>query len=281
MREPKLTLSDRFTVAPIRNYIILGLACLLLYYMVISANSSIAAVIVCLVGVAGLFLNWIGFAVIFLVLNFWTTFLPDFGLFSTPSGGGNRRDFERMSVLDLQNLIQNAAVLGYLMATLRVQALAHRALPPEPATVVGRLRERETRLEDGDNPSMKAVFLSPRRPVWLVKELELVAVALTGVAALFGGMLAYLGLNALTKKVDFAAKYDMAIGAARLLTLIWAGIFGVLIALALLYIFTRRQMTAKVARVVLLDMFYSETRREVERQNTWREWFRARRERRR
>lgn len=278
MREPRLTFYDRVTIAPIRNYLIVGLACLLLYYLAMSANSSIAALIACAVGLGGLFLNWSGFPVVFLVLNLWMSFFPDFGMFDAQPGG--RRDFERMSVLDTVNLLHHAAVLGYLIAAYRVMALADRALPSEPATVVGRLRDRSARIQDGDSPSMKAVFLTPRRPVWLVKELELVTVLMTGVGATIGGMLSYLLLNSLTKKVDFASTYDIDIAAARMLTMVWALFFGIMVLVAFFRLFSRREMTAKVARIVLLDIFYSESRREVERQQTWREWARERADRR-
>ncbi len=146
-----------------------------------------------------------------------------------------------------------AAVLAYVAAHYRLQAVASHVFPLDP-----RLRE--------DTPKKPRRVIHCKRSPRLVTTDEVGWLALTLPVPALLGQLAWL---ALTRPWDIAGLPPRI---ARLVIVVWVLGVGAFVIVALVRHWRSRQMTAEEGALFLQDTLWRETRRDQRRINRWLAW---------
>ena len=163
-------------------------------------------------------------------------------------------------LLDTADLLQCAAVLGYISAHYRLQGLSRGVLPADPrASMLRRPVGLPLR-----GPSQRTVS------AWELAMLLAVVAFWTGAAQLAWGWLPE-DLNEL----------GLPPVLWRIVVLIWTLGVGALIAVTIMGNLARERMTVEEARLFLQDVWWKESRTEQRRANRWLAWARLRHWRRR
>lgn len=241
------------------NYLVLAGAGLLVYVLLLLAQgNSAGAMIAVLLAVPGVLARWTSSAILVLLLTAYLIIDPGFysllnsisgfGWYWPRAGGG----------FDLEDVILAGALLAYTVGHYRLTGLFHQAMPDDPAP----RRER-----DPANP--------PRRPGGLVGADELPRTLIVAGACVIVGQAAWVVL-VLTERLSRADEPRFSTGPARFLLVAWVAGLGLMaVSAALVYLRSARMSRAE-ARLVLRDEFFQENRRETDRLQRWRKWYKER-----
>jgi len=239
------------------NYVFLTGAGLLVYFLIMGSRGNDAgALIAILVAVPGVLARWVVAPALVLILT--TYLLVDPG-FMNLVGTFTRIPWtlpHEKAAFALEDVILAAALLAYVIGHFRLTALVHQGMPDDPTTRAGR---------DASNP--------PRRPLELVAEDELPRTLIIGGSCVIAGQVAWIvlmGLEGLGGPGVFSP------GTGRFLLTVWmAGLALMVVSAALIYM-RSGQMTRLEASLVLRDEYFHENRRETDRLQRWRKWFKER-----
>jgi len=246
------------------NYLVLVGAGLLVYGFIMMARGNDAgALLAVLVAVPGILARWTAAPVLVLLLTTYLMIDPGFinliGLvtgspwfFPRPGRGFN-----------LEDVLLAAGLLAYTLGHYRLTAMVHQGMPADPTA---------QRAADPANP--------PRRPPELVAPDELQRTLIVGGCCVVAGQAAWSILT-LVETAGRPRTADFTPGTSRLILFAWAvGLALMLVSAALVYL-RGNQMTGAEAAMVLRDEFFQENRRETDRFQRWRRWFKERVARRR
>jgi len=241
------------------NYLVLVGAGLLVYGLIMMARGNdIGALLAVLLAIPGILARWTAAPVLVLLLTAYLMIDPGFinligwvtgspWFFPRPPGG-----------FDLEDVLLAAGLLAYTIGHYRLTAMVHQGMPGEPTA---------QRASDPVNP--------PRRPADLVGPDELQHTLLGAGGCLILGQLAWTILSQV-EKAGRPRESGFTIGSARLILVVWVtGLALMLVSAALVYLRGNR-MTRTEAALVLRDEFFQEERRETDRLQRWRKWFKER-----
>jgi hypothetical protein len=156
-------------------------------------------------------------------------------------------------------VILSASVLAYLIAQYRVLSLVHQSMPVDPAP----------RRKGQSAPA------TPRRPLSLIAEGEPIAALALGLGAVAIGLAAWSLLSWYERSQRLSGNWGITRPFARSMLVLWSiGTVAVVAGVFFRYVSMRR-MGRQQARMVLQNMFWTETRREQERIHRWRRWART------
>jgi hypothetical protein len=239
------------------NYVFLTGAGLLVYFLIMGQRGNDAgALIAILVAVPGVLARWVVAPALVLILT--TYLLVDPGFLNLVGAFTGARWFlpRDNAEFNIEDVILAAALLAYVIGHFRLTALVHQGMPDDPTT-------RSER--DPANP--------PRRPLELVPADELPRTLIVGGSCVIAGQVAwvvFMGLEGLGGRGVFTP------GTGRFLLTVWmAGIALMVVSAALVYMRSGR-MTRREASLVLRDEYFHENRRETDRLQRWRKWFKER-----
>lgn len=255
----------------VRNYAIIGLAALGVYYLVQMENGGgIGTLLPVLVGVPGLLAGWTFSPLLFLWLAGFFAIDPDATMTAGSllgTAGPSRRLFTPViqyeTAFQVTNLLTCLSVLVYLLAQYRLMSLVNHALP-EPNL---RRRRKEPRPKPLTRPS--STVSANELPQALLTAGGIVLIAL-----IFAELLYWL-------VVASSDSPSRRMSANEFHRRMWLGFIGgggllwLLLATLLDYL-RARQQTPEQAAMFLQDQLWWETQREQRRQMTWREWARRR-----
>jgi hypothetical protein len=230
---------------------------LLVYFFMMSAKGNDAgALVAVLVAVPGVLARWVVAPALVLILATYLLFDPGFlNLIGRFSGAPWFLPRER-AVFEIEDIILAAALLAYVIGHFRLTTVVHQGMPDEPTPRGDR---------DLKNP--------PRRPAELVAPDEFARTLIIGGCCVIAAEVTWvilMGLENLGRPNAFTP------GTTRFLLVAWlAGLALMLVSAALVYMRSAR-MTRSEASLVLRDEFFHENRRETDRLQRWRKWFKER-----
>jgi len=263
MTPPRL---NEFRDPAARNYLVLGLAAVLVISAVLFVQGGlIAAIIPAAVAALGLLLRWTAMPIVFLVtLSYFLVFpygIPDLSRRFDDIYGSHLR------VLDIALV---GSVLAYLAAQYRLYSLVHQSMPFD---MPSRLRKKSDR--------------SPVRPGENIADGEVGRMFATIGLCVFLGQIAWFFVSETTinflnfPPFEISHVYDpirlwRGVGLSPEYTrfLLTAGLCAVVafaFGLALRY-WRLVRLSRDEARMILLDTEWSDARRELNRQEKWRAW---------
>lgn len=238
------------------NYLVLVGSGLLVYGLIMMARGNdVRALLAVLLAVPGILARWTGAPVLILLLTAYLVIDPGFmnligwvtgspWFFPRPSGG-----------FDLEDVLLAAGLLAYTIGHYRLTSMVHQGMPNEPTA---------QRATDPVNP--------PRRSPDLAGPDELQHTLLAAGGCLIVGQLAWTVLSQVEKS-GRPRLSEFTAGSARLILVVWVtGLALMLVSAALVYLRGNR-MTRAEAALVLRDEFFHEERRETDRLQRWRKWF--------
>jgi hypothetical protein len=241
------------------NYLVLVGAGLLVYGLIMMARrNDVGALLAVLLAVPGILARWTAAPVLILLLTTYLVIDPGFmnligwitgspWHFPKPTGG-----------FDLEDVLLAAGLLAYAIGHYRLTALVHHGMPDEPTPQRG---------PDPANPA--------RRPADLVGPDELPQTLIAGGCCLVLGQAAWTVLSQV-EKAGPPPLSGFTVGSSRLILVVWVtGLSLMLVSAALVYLRGNR-MTRAEAALVLRDEFFQEERRETDRLQRWRKWFKER-----
>jgi hypothetical protein len=239
------------------NYVVLTAAGLLVYFLMMLAKGNDAgALIAILVAVAGVLARWVVAPALVLIL---TTYLQvDRGFFNLIGQFSGGRWFlpDERAAFQIEDVILAAALLAYVIGHFRLTTIVHQGMPNEP-----------TPRREGDPKT------PPRRPAELVADDEFPRTMIIGGGCVIVAEIVWvilMGLENLGRPNAFSP------ATTRFLIVAWlAGLALMLVSAALVYMRSAR-MTRSEASLVLRDEFFHENRRETDRLQRWRKWFKER-----
>jgi hypothetical protein len=241
------------------NYLVLIGAGLLVYGMIMMARGNdVGALLAILLAVPGILARWTAAPVLVLLLTTYLMIDPGFinligwvtgspWFFPRPPGG-----------FDLEDVLLAAGLLAYTIGHYRLTSMVHQGMPNEPTS---------QRASDPANP--------PRRSADLAGPDEIQHTLLAAGGCLIAGQLVWTILSQV-EKAGRPHESGFASGSARLILVVWVtGVALMLVSAALVYLRGNR-MTRPEAALVLRDEFFQEERRETDRLQRWRKWFKER-----
>jgi hypothetical protein len=159
---------------------------------------------------------------------------------------------------NLEDFMLAAALLAYSIGHFRLTSLVHQSMPDEPTA----RKERD-------------LAKPPRRPIQLVAPNELPRVLMIGGGCVVAGQAAWTLLVFIERfgRSDDAGYSD---GMSRFMLLVWIAGLSLMAASAALVYLRSVRMTRQEASIVLRDVFFQENRRETDRLQRWRKWFKER-----
>lgn len=246
---------------PDRDYLFAGFAALLVVFVGMTLRGGVAAGAVApAVGSLALLFRWTSMPVVFLLLLSYLLVYP-FGL-PYYTAGVNETVGSRFRT---QDVLLVAAVLIYLSAQYRLLGLTDSLMPADP-------------------PARRA-----RRPLAAAADGEFPQMMLAVAGFVLAGQVAWLGLTSLTLELDefppvklgrpnpwLDEPYAPPGWLTRGLLLGGTAALGGFAARFGFWYWRLARMTRDEARMTLLDAGWRETRRELNRQEKWRAWGRAR-----
>jgi hypothetical protein len=251
-------LFERLKPAAALNYLVLVGSGLLVYgFIMMARGNDVGALLAVLLAVPGILARWTAAPVLVLLLTTYLMIDPGFlnligqvtgarWIFHPPGTGFN-----------LEDVLLAAGLLAYTLGHYRLTAMVHQGMPGDPTA---------QRAPDPANP--------PRRPPELAGPDELGRTLIVGGCCVVAGQAAWSILS-LAQTADFTA------GTSRFIRFVWVvGLALMLVSAALVYLRGNR-MTPAEATLVLRDEFFQENRRETDRLQRWRKWFKERVARRR
>lgn len=242
-----------------RQYLFLALAALAVYCILMSGRThgpggNLGTLLTLIITIPGLIGRWAISPALFLILTTYLAVDPNFEswLWGIRGGGGAG---------PIENLMQAACILVYLMAQFRLLSLLHKSMPDDPPPRRTGQPEAAPR----------------RRPAATFADRELSALLVVALGSILAGCAGWLLLLA----IESAQRLGDAWGIKRPFALLVLFFWAFMSASTLTIVFFRhralQRMSRIEARLMLLDMFWVETRREQERIYRWRRWRRNRR----
>jgi len=240
------------------NYLVMGGAGLLVYGMIMMGGNEAGFLIVVLLATAGVLARWTAAPVLILLLTTYLIIDPGAGNLMGWFTGMPWSFSQSPGGFHLEDVILSAALLAYVIGHFRLTAILHQGMPDEPTV----RKER-----DPANP--------PRRPVETVPQDELPRTLVIAGACVIVGEVIWV-LLALVEQMSRPRESEFTIGTARLLVVVWVIGLGLMVVSAALVYLRSVRMTRPEAALVLRDEFFQETRRETDRLQRWRRWFKER-----
>jgi len=240
------------------NYLVMAAAGLLVYGMVMMGGNEAGVLISILLAIAGILGRWHAAPVLILLLTTYLLIDPGAGnllgmvsgipwIFPRESGGFN-----------LEDVVLAAALLAYVIGHYRLTSILHQGMPDE-VTV------RKDR--DPLNP--------PRRPVETVAQDELPRTLVIAGGCVVVAEVAWTAL-VLIERLGRPRDSEFTVGTARFILLAWMTGLALMIVFAALVYLRSARMTRQEAALVLRDEFFQENRRETDRLQRWRKWYKER-----
>ena len=241
------------------NYLVLVGAGLLVYGLIMMARGNDAgALLAVLLAIPGILARWTAAPVLILLLTTYLMIDPGF-LNAIGWVTGSPWFFPKApGGFDLEDLLLAAGLLAYTIGHYRLTSMIHQGMPNESTSQRG---------PDPANP--------PRRVPELVGQDELPRTLVAGGCCVIAGQLVWTILTQIEKagRPRLSAFTD---GSSRLLLVVWlTGLSLMLVSAGLVYLRGSR-MTPAEAALVLRDEFFQENRRETDRLQRWRKWFKER-----
>jgi hypothetical protein len=239
------------------NYLVMTGAGLLVYGMIMMGRGNDAgALIAILLAIPGILARWTASPILVLLLTTYLLIDPGFLNLIGVVTGSRWLTLDRPKGFDLEDVILAAALLAYVVGHFRLTSMLHQGMPDEPTSQ----KER--------NP-----LDPPTRPVAVVPQDELPRTLVVAAACVVAGQAAWLILV-------LAARMGLPLGftpgTARFLTVVWVTGLALLVASAALVYLRSARMTRAEAALVLRDESFHETRRETDRLQRWRKWYKER-----
>lgn len=239
------------------NYLILWGVGLGIYFMAMMGKGNmLGAILVIVLAVPGVLARWVISPVMALIITVYLMYDPAFiGLLTLVDSGrvvflGDGPGF------DLNNVVLAASLLAYVIGHYRLNALLHFGMAEDPTP-----RRPNT------------TGKRPVRPEKTVPNDELPKTLVVAAACLIVGQAVWY-LLALYERSSRPNAYG--VGATRLLLVLWGfGLVLLVLVAALTYLRYSRYSRAE-ADMVLRDTFFQEMRRETDRLQRWRKWFKDR-----
>ena len=261
MSEERLNIFRQLTRPAQLGYLILWAAGLFVYFFMMSSRGGdIMALIAIFVMLPGIFLRWGASPVLFVLLT--TYGMLDPGFFSVL----NFLSSGRWSVVSaepglIEDLLLAAATLATLIGHYRLSGLLGPLLPNEPSV------RRETE------------FAEPViRPESQVEAEELPRALMVAAACVVAAQLAWWIVMLAERQMR---PHPFMPGAGRTLVLLWVGGSLAMIIIAALGYLRMSRLGGREASMVLRDGAFQENRRETDRIERWRKWFKIKVSRRR
>lgn len=241
------------------NYLVLVGAGLFVYGLIMmSRGNDLGALLAVLLAVPGVLARWTAAPVLVLLLTTYLMIDPGFINVIGWVTGGPWFLPDPGTGFKLEDLLLAGGLLAYTIGHFRLTALVHQGMPNESSA---------QRAADPARP--------PRRPVELVQPDELPRTLIVAGGSLIVGQVVWV----LLKQIEYAGRpraSQFTVGTARFLLLAWViGLALMLISAALVYLRGNRMSRAEAA-LVLRDEFFQENRRETDRLQRWRKWFKER-----
>jgi hypothetical protein len=258
----------------VRAYVYAALAALAMIFVIMFMNGSdIGAVLVVLLGCAGLVLRWVAAPIFVLLVLCYFQLFP----FGFPEAGYASPFLVRDTHFQVVDAVLAMSVLVYLRSQYRIFGLVHQAIPFE--NIIRRKGEGPTR--------RPADHIQPGELGWML--------GIAGAIVVLG-QIAWWLINALefTPTEDFPIHWveqetrrvaapreskppgEFNAGANRFFILIGALFFGTLLARLIFGYWRLRMMNPAEGAMVLVDTSWSESHRERVRVEKWRIWSRKR-----
>lgn len=241
------------------NYLVLAGAGLLVYgFIMMARGNDVGALLAILIAVPGILARWTAAPVLILLLTAYLTIDPGFlnligmvtgspWFYPRPPGG-----------FDLEDILLAAGLLAYTIGHFRLTAMVHQGMPADPTV---------QRVSDPATP--------PRYPAELTGPDELPRTLVVGGCCVILGEIAWVILSLIEESGrPWAAR--ITTGSARFLLVAWVIGLGMMIASAAVVYLRGNRMTPVEASLVLRDEFFQEDRRETDRLQRWRKWFKER-----
>jgi hypothetical protein len=263
MTEPAATnvpsLFTRLRQPAALNYLVMTAAGLLVYAMIMmSKGNDAGALIAIMLALPGVLARWHGAPVLVLLLTTYLSIDPGFlGLVGSVTGTPWFFPREAGGFF-IDDVILAAALLAYTIGHFRLTSIVHQSIP-EDLTV-----------RTDSDPR-----LPPRRPVELVTQDELPKTLVVASACVIAGQAGWLIL-VLIERLGRPRPSQFTVGTSRFLLVVWlTGLALMVISAALVYM-RAAGMTRQEAAMSLRDEFFQENRRETDRLQRWRKWFKER-----
>lgn len=238
---------------PIRNYSILAMAGLLVVLMVqVRLEMYLLSGLSFIAGCLGIVFRW-WFTPLLVLLMVVTSLV-------NPLADSEPRLV--MRGFDLREWVLAGAMLTFIAAHYRLQALAVELLPQE------RWRRRFGKSKDRKVQVFEAKLSEQRkRPAHVVSPMELVGLV---VSVPFFVMLGYIGFRLLPRQPQ--ASFELHTGVWKSMVLLWVVGLTLLLASGVLQYLRYKRMPPAEARLIINDVLWQETRREQRRVARWLTW---------
>ncbi len=247
--------------APLGYLVMAGAGLLVYFFLMTSRGGDILAIIAILFALLGLFAKMTGAPIILLLLT--TYALLDPGFFSVTNfiGTGQWSSFVFDGGYSIEDGLLAMAVLAYLVGHYRLNALLREAMPKDPSV-------------------RREVFMPEpvSRPLTQVGPEELPRILIVGGVCVIVGQLGWLAVTLAERAMR---PHTLTTGSGRAMALLWGLGSLLMIASAVLTYLRMSRMTPAEASMVVRDEAFHETRRETDRVERWRKWFKAKMSRKR
>lgn len=246
----------------ILGYLVMFVAGFLLYFFMMSSRASDIPAMICIViGTFGLILRWRAAPILVLIITTYALIDPAFLGTISFFVEGRWQPFTFDSGFSIENFLLVIGLMASIIASYRIHAVWERVLPDDP-TIRG-----------------EAVRVVPvARPVSQILPTELQRVLIVGACSIVGAQLLWLVVTTTERRME---PHVMTRGIMRGLILLWGiGLVVVFVSSVLQYIRWNRNSPAEAA-MILRDAAFHETRRETDRIERWRKWFKQKMSRRR
>ncbi len=256
---PPPSVFNRLRPAAALNYLIMTGTGLVIYGMIMFGKGNDAgALIAILLAIPGILARWTISPILVLLLTVYMMIDPGF-LCIVSRFSGTRWFPPRVDGgFSIEDMMLATALLAYVIGHFRLTAIIHQSMPDDPTI----RRDR-----DPANP--------PRRPAEMIPQSELPRTLMVAVGCVAAGQIVWL-LILWVDRIGRPGDAQLTTGTSRFLLVAWlSGLSLMLVSAALIYLRSAR-MTRTEAALVLRDEFFQENRRETDRLQRWRKWYKER-----
>lgn len=241
------------------NYLVLTGAGLLVYgFIMMARGNDVGALLAILIALPGVLARWTAAPVLVLLLTTYLMIDPGFINIIGMISGGHWFSPGRQEGFDLEDVLLAAGLLAYTVGHFRLTSMVHQGMPVDPTV---------QRTSDPANP--------PRYPAELAGPDELPRTLVVGGCCVILGEVVWVVLS-LIEKAGRPREAEITFGSARFLLFVWVTGLALLVASAAVVYLSGNRMSPAEASLVLRDEFFQEGRRETDRLQRWRKWFKER-----
>jgi hypothetical protein len=241
------------------NYLVFTGSGLLVYgFMMMARGNDLGALLAGVLAIAGVLARWTAAPVLILLLTTYLMIDPGFINLIGQVTGTPWFLPRQASAFNLEDVLLAGGLLAYTIGHFRLTAMVHQGMPNDPTAQRG---------SDPANP--------PRRLAELVGPDELPRTLIMGGCCIVVGQLVWVILTFIERAGRPRAS-QFNVGSSRFILFVWiTGLALMLVSAAVVYLRGGR-MTRAEASLVLRDEFFQENRRETDRLQRWRKWFKER-----